>query len=282
MIEMTYTDATVEIAPEPGAGTPEAEVALGPEAVAMELTADRSEPALGATLGEGGIHGDPSSDVQWAQTQSQDGYCVPVSVAMIATEATGTFHGEAEVVQYAVSEGLLRQDPMTGRIGTDAEAAKTMLEHFGVPADVERGADMDTLRDYLDEGRGVIVAVDAQEVWYRADDDAVDGRPDANHALVITGIDDTRGVVTLNDPGNPTGAGYEMSIQAFEDAWADSGSELVVTEAGSGEASAFPLGDGDRTWIAEPRYLLPLVVGGGLLAAALRERNAPAPGLQAA
>ena len=51
---------------------------------------------------------------------------------------------------------------------------------------------------------------------------------DANHAVVVTGIDDEN--VYLADPGDPSGAISVVPRETFEDAWSDSDHEMLVTD----------------------------------------------------
>ena len=54
-------------------------------------------------------------------------------------------------------------------------------------------------------------------------------RDRSDHALVVTQVDFNAGTVTLADPGSPDGNGLTVSIEQFEDAWADSNFEMVAT-----------------------------------------------------
>ncbi len=286
---------------EPGLGLPEGE---GPEGLDASPPAYPTDPVAADPAAPGAdlpplpsdlvtfdpeaappdtdwLHGEPWTDLQWAQTQTQDGFCVPVSVAMLVSEASGVVHTEAEVVETAVTLGLLTQDGTGTWSGMTAEGARVLLDHYGIDARVDHAAGIETISDHLDEGHGVIVAVDSDEVWHGVDDDPSDAGAAPDHALVVTGVDDARGVVTLNDPGRPDGPGYEVAIATFEDAWADSGMELVVAEAGVAptpqpgpatdpEESPFPYdfgGDEGPRVIEHMRWVVPIVLAGGLATA---------------
>ena len=110
-----------------------------------------------------------------------------------------------------------------------AEGAVALIESYDIEAEVEYGS-VDKLRQYLDVGKDIILMVDADEIWY-GDDDTNPADAGMDHALVITAIDDVSGIVYLNDPGQPEGAGFELSITALNDAWTDGGHQMVVTEA---------------------------------------------------
>lgn len=232
------------------------------------------------------VHGEPWNDIAWAQAQTEDGFCVPVSVAMIASEMTGETHSEAETVQAAIELGLLTQGEDGTWSGMTAQGAEVLLEHLGVPAHVEDANGIDTIRQHLDAGNGVIAALDSDEIWFETGE----GELAADHALVVTGVDDARGVVILNDPGQPEGAGFEVSIAEFEDAWADSGNQIVVTDAGMPVepqgAEAAPPGtlppgfdDGGTSAgavvIEGLRWVVPIAIAGGV--AAVLASRAPRP-----
>ena len=78
-----------------------------------------------------------------------------------------------------------------------------------------------------------MLAVDSGEIWYGEDveDDAAD------HAVVVTGVDEERGVVIVSDPGDPEGNAKEYPIEQFEDAWADSGYAAAVCDVSPEELS---------------------------------------------
>jgi hypothetical protein len=174
------------------------------------------------------VHGDPVADLQWAQIQSENGFCVPASVGMIVSEFTGIVQTESEMVGTAIDLNLLYGSPGAW-IGMTTQGTVELLDHFSVDSHVEYGS-LDDLRSYLDDGRGIVLMVDADELWTSSPDDVQLADAGADHAVVITGIDDERAVVTLNDPGQPNGAGWEISVADLMDAWDDSNYEMVVTD----------------------------------------------------
>ena len=170
--------------------------------------------------GQGGVHGE--SEDEYYQAQAVSGECGPTSVAMILTEHTGEVVPYDEVVERAVELGLLEENADGTFSGMWAQGMEELMESYGVEVDVEYG-DLPTLENYLEDGRDVIVAVDAGELWGTHDSDAAD------HYLVVTEIDEEAGIVTLNDPGQPDGASYEVPLDEFMDAWGDGGNEMIVT-----------------------------------------------------
>jgi hypothetical protein len=65
---------------------------------------------------------------------------------------------------------------------------------------------MDALERDLDSGRKVIAGANAELLWGDpVEDKDEDGEPEANHSVVVTGIDTTAGIVHINDSGSETG-----------------------------------------------------------------------------
>ena len=225
------------------------------------------------------VHGDGAAEVQWGQVQTENGYCGPVSIAMILSELTGVPRDETQMVQAALDRDMLVGEPGAW-IGMYVQDVATLLTEYGAPAHVETGT-VDSLRTYLDQGRDIILFVDSSEVWYGMDDDGTAGdRQD--HFLVITEIDDERGVATLNDPGIPNGVGREVSLTVIEDAWQDSGYEMVVTDHGvvygrsdidlSGGVGGSGEQDPDAGFV-----ILPVVLSAVMLASAQPSRPSTGP-----
>ncbi|MGW6695074.1 C39 family peptidase [Rhodococcus sp. NPDC054953] len=178
-----------------------------------------------ATDGDDGIHGNP---VAWTLNwfyQQVDGYCGPSAVAQIVSQYTGaTITDPQQLVDRATELGLMG-DPGDGMSLPNIEA---LLEDQGVPATITDSS-LDDLRARLDGGYGVIAMVDSGEIWQPDQESGEDDT--ADHVLVVAGIDDTRGVVILSDPGVPSGNQLEVPIEQFEQAWADSGHQMLVTDA---------------------------------------------------
>ncbi|MFC9790205.1 C39 family peptidase [Rhodococcus sp. NPDC127528] len=174
---------------------------------------------------DGAVHGNPVAwTLDWFYQQF-DGYCGPSVVAQVVAQYTGaTITDPQQLVDRAVELGLM-DDPSAGMT---LPAVAALLEDQGVPCTRTDGS-LDDLRGRLDAGYGVIAMVDSGEIWTPEDEADEDDSPD--HVLVVAGIDDARGVVILSDPGVPYGNQLEVPIEQFEAAWADSGFQMVVTDA---------------------------------------------------
>lgn len=139
---------------------------------------------------------------------------------------------EADVVRHAVENGLCQTDGSpAARGGTTLEQQARLLGDFGVPAHTEQATSLEDLASHLEEGRGVIIAVNAGVLWddgnyYEA------GRP--NHAALPIGAarDPLSGRLQgfyLNDSGSGEAARF-VDAATMADAWLHSGGGCVVTD----------------------------------------------------
>ncbi|MGE3795522.1 MAG: C39 family peptidase [Dehalococcoidia bacterium] len=200
------------------------------------------------------------------QPQEVNGLCAPTSVAMVVSEFTGGVVDKDDVAATAEGHGLIVRDA-AGWGGMTAGETEQLLELYGIPSHVEQG-DVQTLCRYLDENRGVILAVDSGEVWGTESGVIGDADVEPDHALVVTEIDHAAGTATLNDPGDPAGAGREIPLAVLTDAWADSSNMMVVTDAAPGDSpsvvpdAASPDASGWDGWV-----ILPIALAAGGAAA---------------
>jgi hypothetical protein len=200
------------------------------------------------TLHDGLLYGDPTAQAGYYETQTQHYDCVEVSAADVIQQVTGYDVSEATITAEAQQlTSSHHVDPLTGQpahlydpnSGTDLRDAPVLLETYGVQASYTddsaaavggAATGISALEDELAAGHQVIASVDAETVW-----NAVSGTtsPDAgvaDHAVVVTGIDTTNGVVYLNDSGTPNGAAEAVPLSVFEQAWATSGHAMVATD----------------------------------------------------
>jgi hypothetical protein len=142
---------------------------------------------------------------------------------------------EGDVVQFAVGNGLCSvTDSPESSGGTSVETQAQVLSDAGVPAETVSGADLNDLAGWVAQGHGVIVEVNAGELWDNADAYA---NGDANHAIVVTGValDPQTGQVEgyyINDSGRgfPSDSGRFVSADLMQQAWADTGGTAAVTD----------------------------------------------------
>lgn len=189
-----------------------------------DLTAAEPE-SVAPAADDDSVRGNPAAwTLNWFYQQI-NGYCGPSAVGQIVAQYTGaTITDPQELVDRAVELELMG-DPSEGMTLPNIEK---LLEDQGVPCTLTSSS-LDDLRAKLDDGYGVIAMVDSGEIWHP--DQETDEDDLADHVLVVAGIDDERGVVILSDPGVPNGDQLEVPIEQFDDAWADSERQMVVTDA---------------------------------------------------
>mgnify|MGYP006417370031 FL=1 len=168
-------------------------------------------------------HGTPSADsVVWHQ-QTTDFSCGVVSSEMVM-KMFGLEISEAQLVYEATTEGILTDN------GMSIEGIQQILYNHGIATKVAMG-DISDLSDHLDQGHKIIVGLDSGELWGEdpAWEDWVGER--ADHAVVVTGVDDSGPfpTVTINDPGHPDGKAMVVDLETFMDAWNDSRNEFITT-----------------------------------------------------
>jgi hypothetical protein len=191
----------------------------------VDPTDPGTDPDYPNVVVDGQIIGDPSGDSKYWFEQAANGFCLPASITQIVSEYTGvTYPDETAFVDWANSEHLFVVGP-DGVPGVPFADGVKLLEKAGVPATLEVG-DLNSLAEDLAEGRGVVLFIDSGEVW--KGETTEDNAPD--HAVVVTGIDSSRGTVILSDPGSPTGDQEEVPIETFMDAWADSQYSMIVCD----------------------------------------------------
>jgi hypothetical protein len=89
---------------------------------------------------------------------------------------------------------------------------------------------MSALEQALAKGRKAIVGVNSEVIWGEpVEDKTPEGQPEANHAVVVTGVDTAAGVVHLNDSGTEQGRDEQVPIDVFARSWASSGDQMTVT-----------------------------------------------------
>jgi hypothetical protein len=185
------------------------------------------------------VFGDPEASAENWQIQTLEDSCVLMSVASVVGDLTGDLPTEREMVRLAgglrsvVTDGVIYSttDDVSGTMMPDA---LTLLDHFGIEAGItdseresESGIDtgIDALARHLRAGSGIIVSLNSNVIW-----DGDGDRTKANHAVAVTGIDVTNGIVHLNDSALDGGADKQVSLAVFEKAWRTSDHRMIVTE----------------------------------------------------
>ena len=147
-------------------------------------------------------------------------------MTQVLSEAVGHRVPESEVLQRMTTLGM--QLP-TSTQGVPFDDAERLLDSFGISSHQEHHVTLARLEGYLDQGRSVILGVDADPIWHYQDGTSQGPAP---HAVMITSIDESTGTVTLSDTGNPHGGNEErVPLKVFMYAWGEQGNQLVVTDS---------------------------------------------------
>ena len=113
--------------------------------------------------------------------------------------------------------------------GTSPQDMVALLQNYGVASDLTTGNTMGGLEQDLAAGHKVIAGLNAETIWnYPAGQGQ---RSQADHAVVVTGVDTANDVVHLNDSGTPDGRDEQVPLDTFTQAWATGNNLLIVTQA---------------------------------------------------
>jgi predicted double-glycine peptidase len=194
-------------------------IASGPGVAAADPTSDS------------GMYGDPTAAAPYWHAQSLEDNCGAMSVADVVGEITGHEPTEQQILAVAeqtpseMNPGTKIYTPNTG--GISVGDLPVLLQHYGIKSETNdtSGPGLGALEQYLATDRKVIVYVNSAIIW-----DTSDQRTDADHFLVVTGIDANKNVVHLNDPGADN-ADEHVPAAAFLKAWQTGGYSSVVTAA---------------------------------------------------
>jgi hypothetical protein len=195
------------------------------------------------------VYGDPvAAGRYWHQQQYDD--CVLMASADVIGQVTGAAPSEAAIIEKAHSTPSVAHpgpiytkpadpdNPNSGS-GTSMDDVPPLLARYRVNAVVIDRDDTAAsgirpgiagLKQALAGGHKVIVNLNAEIIWHEPVD-AKDkgGNPLSDHAVVVTGVDATRGIVHLNDSGIAQGRDEQVPIELFVRAWDTSDELMVVT-----------------------------------------------------
>jgi|HubBroStandDraft_5_1064220.scaffolds.fasta_scaffold193930_2 hypothetical protein len=142
---------------------------------------------------------------------------------------------ENEVVTFAAANGLCEISFLPEESGGTTEYSQAeLLTDLGVPAHAEFGDTQEQLAQYIEEGRSVLVEVNAGELW---DSPADVGFGEPNHVVVVTGVardPDSGGIegFYINDSGRgyPSDSGRFVDSDVIHNAWEVPGGSCVITD----------------------------------------------------
>jgi hypothetical protein len=217
--------------------------AVATSAVALMLAA----PAGAASSKT--LYGDPTAAAEfWHQQQYDD--CALMSSADIIGELTGVHISEQAIIDKAQSTPSVVHpgsiytkpantiDPSSG-MGANMADIPTLLAQYKVGAAITDKDDaaatgtpsgMAGIERALDGGHKVIVSLNAELIWYQPiEEKDKNGKPESDHAVVVTGVDTANNIVHLNDSGTSDGRDEQVPLKLFVESWDISNELMVVT-----------------------------------------------------
>jgi hypothetical protein len=215
---------------------------------ALGLTTATALAAPGLPSGVGTLYGDPAAAAPFWHYQQYDDDCVEMAVADVVGELTGDQPSEHAIIKVAqsmrstVHPGPIYTKPKKHKSGegTSFDDEPALLAHYGVHAvstykqsaattGVPTG--LKALERDLTDRRKVIVGLNSELLWGDpVEDRTAEGAPEANHAVVVTGVDTGAGIVHVNDSGNEKGRDEQVPIDVFTRAWDTSDDHMTLTD----------------------------------------------------
>jgi hypothetical protein len=176
----------------------------------------------------GQMYGNPEAAAPyWRYQHQQD--CGLMAVADVVGQLTGR---EPSQVGIQLRGLFTKSETHHGTIyhfdGTSTEDLVVLLKKFGIQSQLTTGNGMPTLEQDLAGGHKVIAALNAETIWNYPPGKGQ--RTDADHAVVVTGVDTRTDIVHLNDSGTPNGRDERIPMATFTQAWATSDDLLIVTQ----------------------------------------------------
>jgi hypothetical protein len=181
--------------------------------------------------------GDPASQMDDWIMQDADN-CAVAAEASIINQFIGGGLSLDDASYISASNGWYEPG-----MGTDASEIGNLMDLSGIPNHSVMNGTMEQLAYELQQGHGVIVGVNADELWdmgilndikqFFLDAFGLDNVNPANHAVTVTGVDlsdPDNPMVIINDSGAPNGAAVRYPLEQFNDAWENSGFYYTATD----------------------------------------------------
>ena len=193
---------------------------------AITLAGIGAGTGIGQVLADpnGQMYGDPEAAAYYWRYQHQED-CGLMAVADVVGQITG--HEPSQVgieLRGLFHKSATHQGQIYEFDGTSPGDMVDLLGQYGIASDLTTGNTMQTIEQDLAAGRKVIAGLNAETIW-----NVPGQRSQADHAVVVTGVDTRNDVVHLNDSGIPTGRNEQIPLATFEQAWATGGNLLIVT-----------------------------------------------------
>src|SRR6185437_3207016 len=139
------------------------------------------------------VIGDPEGDKAFTHRQGENLLGFRNTCGLCSCEnvlrSFGRDVNETDIVVFAAQRGLCNidgadRDP-AGCGGTSPEGIAEILTRYGIPASAHYGDSLEELAANLEQGRSVIIGVNAGVLW---DDPNSDSGGPANHGITVTGV----------------------------------------------------------------------------------------------
>ncbi|MEZ0362330.1 C39 family peptidase [Mycobacterium sp. pUA109] len=177
---------------------------------------------------DGQMYGDPEAAAAYWRYQHQED-CGLMAVADVVGQLTGH---EPSQVGIELRGVFTPSEAHHGSIyefdGTAPEDLVVLLQHYGIQSDLTTGNTMEGLEQDLAGGHKVIAGLNAETIWNYPPGQGQ--RTQADHAVVVTGVDTGADIVHLNDSGTPNGRDEQIPMATFTQAWATGDNLLIVTQ----------------------------------------------------
>jgi hypothetical protein len=174
----------------------------------------------------GQMYGDPDAAAPyWRYQHRQD--CGLMAVADVVGQITGREPPQGGIQLRGMFTKSTAHDGAVYHFdGTCPDDLVVLLQQFGIGSQLTTGDTVTALEQDLASGHKVIATLNAETIWNTDSGD----RTDADHAVVVTGIDTRTNLVHLNDSGIPTGRDEQIALATFTQAWATGDNQLIVTQ----------------------------------------------------
>jgi hypothetical protein len=182
------------------------------------------------------VYGNPEEKKQLNHLQGQNDFGFQGTCGLVSCEQVMNQEGlnvnENDVVKTAASKSLCSTGSTPEKNGgTTVQERTQILNDANIPTHTEKGGDLDTLNNYLKEGKSVIASVNAGELW---NDPNYYDNGQNNHAVLVTG---TAGKPEngnllgffINDSGTGE-SGQFVDKEKMSAAWEKTGGVMNVTD----------------------------------------------------
>jgi hypothetical protein len=174
----------------------------------------------------GQMYGNPQAAAPyWRYQIGED--CGLMAVADVVGQVTGK---EPSQVGIELRGVFTRSEVHHGGVyffdGTSPQDMVLLLSKYGVQSQLTTGNTLQGMEQDLAAGRKVVAAINAETIWNYPQGQGQ--RTNADHAVVVTGVDTRNNIVHLNDSGTPNGRNEQIPLATFTRAWATSNNLLIV------------------------------------------------------